>query len=179
MHDILAQSDIVVLTLPLTKETYHMFDQELFDGMREDSILVNVARGALIEENALKQALDTGKFRAVILDVFEKEPLNENFWGWKAERVRIIPHNTFESKDENGNDLPKTIISREYSSEWKPGDEPYYPVNDAKNSALYAEYKKLADAEDSVIFGGRLGEYKYYDMDQVIAAVLDKCEKKL
>ena len=58
-------------------------------------------------------------------------------------------------KDENGNDLPKTIISREYSSEWKPGDEPYYPVNDAKNGALYAEYKKLADAELKVIFGGR------------------------
>lgn len=94
--------------------------------------------------------------------------------------TRIIEHKWFEfGKDENGNDLPKTIISREYSSEWKPGDEPYYPVNDAKNSALYAEYKKLADAEDSVIFGGRLGEYKYYDMDQVIAAVLDKCEKKL
>lgn len=73
----------------------------------------------------------------------------------------------------NGNDLPKTIISREYSSEWKPGDEPYYPVNDAKNGLLYSEYKKLADAENNVIFGGRLGEYKYYDMDQVIAAVLD------
>ena len=79
----------------------------------------------------------------------------------------------------NGNDLPKTIISREYSSEWKPGDEPYYPVNDAKNGLLYSEYKKLAEAEDKVIFGGRLGEYKYYDMDQVIAAVLDKCEKEL
>ena len=76
------------------------------------------------------------------------------------------------------NDLPKTIISREYSSEWKPGDEPYYPVNDAKNGLLYSEYKKLTDAENKVIFGGRLGEYKYYDMDQVIASVLDKCEKE-
>lgn len=64
-------------------------------------------------------------------------------------------------------------------SEWKPGDEPYYPVNDAKNGLLYSEYKKLAEAEDKVIFGGRLGEYKYYDMDQVIAAVLNKCEKEL
>ena len=91
--------------------------------------------------------------------------------------TRIIEHKWFEfGKDENGNDLPKTIISREYSSEWKPGDEPYYPVNDAKNGALYAEYKKLAEAEQKVIFGGRLGEYKYYDMDQVIAAVLDVCE---
>ena len=75
--------------------------------------------------------------------------------------------------------LPKTIISREYSSEWKPGDEPYYPVNDAKNGLLYAEYKKLADAEYNVIFGGRLGEYKYYDMDQVIATVLDKCRERI
>ena len=75
-----------------------------------------------------------------------------------------------------GNDLPKTVISREYSSEWKPGDEPYYPVNDERNSALYASYKALADKEDKVIFGGRLGEYKYYDMDQVIAAALERVE---
>ena len=81
-------------------------------------------------------------------------------------------------KDGNGDDLPKTIISREYSSEWKLGDETYYPVNDAKNGLIYAKYKKLADAEEHVVFGGRLGEYKYYDMDQVIAAVLDKCEKE-
>ena len=75
-----------------------------------------------------------------------------------------------------GNDLPKTVISREYSSEWKPGDEPYYPVNDERNSTLYASYKALADKEDKVIFGGRLGEYKYYDMDQVIAAALERVE---
>ena len=89
--------------------------------------------------------------------------------------TRIIEHKWFEfGKDDEDNDLPKTVISREYSSEWKPGDEPYYPVNDEKNSALYAKYKELADAEPNVIFGGRLGEYKYYDMDQVIAAALDK-----
>ncbi len=89
--------------------------------------------------------------------------------------TRIIEHKWFEfGKDENGNDLPKTVISREYSSEWKPGDEPYYPVNDEKNSTLYEEYKKLAEQEKNVIFGGRLGEYKYYDMDQVIAAALTK-----
>ena len=91
--------------------------------------------------------------------------------------TRIIEHKWFEfGKDDAGNDLPKTVISREYSSEWKPGDEPYYPVNDEKNSELYTEYKKLADAEDNVIFGGRLGEYRYYDMDAVIASVLQKCE---
>ena len=91
--------------------------------------------------------------------------------------TRIIEHKWFEfGKDDAGNDLPKTVISREYSSEWKPGDEPYYPVNDEKNGALYAEYRKLAEAEAKVIFGGRLGEYKYYDMDAVIASVLDRCE---
>ena len=94
--------------------------------------------------------------------------------------TRIIEHKWFEfGKDEKGNDLPKTIISREYSSEWKPGDEPYYPVNDEKNSALYSQYKELADKEDKVIFGGRLGEYKYYDMDATVASVLDKCEEEL
>lgn len=94
--------------------------------------------------------------------------------------TRIIEHKWFEfGKDENGDDLPKTVISREYSSEWMPGDEPYYPVNDEKNGKLYAEYKKLADAEENVIFGGRLGEYRYYDMDQVIAAALECAEKEL
>ncbi|EME5381307.1 UDP-galactopyranose mutase [Enterococcus faecium] len=93
--------------------------------------------------------------------------------------TRIIEHKWFEfGKDIEGNDLPKTVISREYSSEWKLGDEPYYPVNDAKNSALYARYKTLADKEEKVIFGGRLGEYKYYDMDQVIDAVLGLVNKE-
>ena len=88
--------------------------------------------------------------------------------------TRIIEHKWFEfGKDEDGNDLPKTVISREYSSEWKPGDEPYYPVNDARNTELYAAYRALADREEKVIFGGRLGEYKYYDMDAVIASALD------
>ena len=94
--------------------------------------------------------------------------------------TRIIEHKWFEfGKDVDGNDLPKTVISREYSSEWKPGDEPYYPVNDEKNGALYAKYRELAQAEDHVVFGGRLGEYKYYDMDAVIASALDMCEKEL
>lgn len=94
--------------------------------------------------------------------------------------TRIIEHKWFTfGKDELGNDLPKTIISREYSSEWHPGDEPYYPVNDAKNGALYQQYKALADRENKVIFGGRLGEYKYYDMDAVIAAALNKAEEIL
>ena len=94
--------------------------------------------------------------------------------------TRIIEHKWFEfGKDENGNELPKTVISREYSSEWKPGDEPYYPVNDEKNGALYARYRDLAEQEKNVIFGGRLGEYKYYDMDMVIAAALDCADRQL
>lgn len=94
--------------------------------------------------------------------------------------TRIIEHKWFEfGKDEQGQELSKTVISREYSSEWKPGDEPYYPVNDEKNGALYAEYKKLADAEQNVIFGGRLAEYRYYDMDAVIASALQKSEEVL
>ena len=87
--------------------------------------------------------------------------------------TRIIEHKWFEfGKDEDGNDIPQTVISREYSSEWKPGDEPYYPVNDDRNAELYKRYRELAANESKVIFGGRLGEYKYYDMDQVIASAL-------
>jgi len=94
--------------------------------------------------------------------------------------TRIIEHKWFEfGKDENGNDLPKTVISREYSSEWKPGDEPYYPVNDEKNGELYKKYRALAEQEEKVIFGGRLGEYKYYDMDAVIASALECAKKEL
>ena len=103
-----------------------------------------------------------------------------NYTDAETPYTRIIEHKWFTfGKDENGNDLPKTIISREYSSEWKPGDEPYYPVNDEKNGALYAAYKKLAETQKNVIFGGRLGEYKYYDMDAVIAAALACAQKEL
>ena len=82
--------------------------------------------------------------------------------------TRIIEHKHFEFGKQT-----TTVISRDYSAEWKPGMEPYYPVNDAENGALYAKYKELADAEGNVIFGGRLGQYKYYDMDKVIRAALD------
>ena len=130
--------------------------------------------------------LGTLEYRSVR---FENETLDiPNFQGNAAVNytdretpwTRIIEHKWFEfGKDEDGNDLPKTIISREYSSEWKAGDEPYYPVNDEKNGQLYAKYKDLADKETGVIFGGRLGEYKYYDMDTTIASVLNMCEKEL
>ena len=88
--------------------------------------------------------------------------------------TRIIEHKWFEFGTQ-----PKTVISREYSSEWKKGDEPYYPVNDARNGALYQQYKALAEREEKVIFGGRLGEYKYYDMDAVIASALELCEAEI
>ena len=97
-----------------------------------------------------------------------------NYTDAETPYTRIIEHKHFEFGTQ-----PKTVISREYSAEWKPGDEPYYPVNDEKNGALYAEYKKLADAEPGVIFGGRLGEYKYYDMDKVIEAALDVVGREL
>ena len=88
--------------------------------------------------------------------------------------TRIIEHKHFEFGKQE-----KTVISREYSSEWSVGMEPYYPVNDEKNNALFEEYKKLAEKEENVIFGGRLGDYKYYDMDKVVASALDMCEKEL
>ena len=120
---------------------------------------------------------------------FETEVLDKpNFQGNAAVNytdretpwTRIIEHKWFEfGKDEEGNDLPKTVISREYSSEWKPGGEPYYPVNNEKNSALYERYREMALREKNVIFGGRLAEYKYYDMDKVIEQALALSKKEL
>ena len=109
---------------------------------------------------------------------FETEVLDcENYQGnavinyteQEVPYTRIIEHKHFEFGQQS-----KTVISREYSSEWKEGSEPFYPVNDDKNSALYAQYRELADQEPNVIFGGRLAEYKYYDMHQIIAAVFNK-----
>ena len=130
--------------------------------------------------------LGTLEYRSVR---FETELLDQpNFQGNAAVNytdretpwTRIIEHKWFQfGKDDEGRDLPKTVISREFSSEWKPGDEPYYPVNDEKNGALYMQYRELADREEKVIFGGRLGEYKYYDMDAVIASALAMAHKLL
>ena len=154
--------------------------KEQYDAMAEKVIYT----GAI--DAYFDYKLGTLEYRSVR---FENETLDKpNFQGNAAVNytdvetpwTRIIEHKWFEfGKDEAGNDLPKTVISREYSSEWKPGDEPYYPVNDEKNGALYAQYKALAEKEPKVIFGGRLGEYKYYDMDAVIASALDMCEREL
>ena len=97
-----------------------------------------------------------------------------NYTDAETPYTRIIEHKHFEFGTQ-----PKTVISREYSAEWKPGDEPYYPVNDQKNGELYARYKALADQEEKTIFGGRLGEYKYYDMDKVVEAALAKAQDEL
>lgn len=103
-----------------------------------------------------------------------------NYTSHDVPYTRIIEHKHFEfGKDSNGKELPDTVISREYSAAWKPGDEPYYPVNDEKNNALYAEYAKLAESEEKVTFAGRLGTYKYYDMAPCIRAALDLAEKLL
>ncbi len=131
-------------------------------------------------------SLGTLEYRSVR---FETEVLDKpnvrgnaavNYTDRETPWTRIIEHKWFEfGKDENGADIPGTVISREYSSEWKPGDEPYYPVNDEKNAALYREYRKLCNSQEKVIFGGRLGEYKYYDMDQVIMAALNRVAQEL
>ncbi len=113
---------------------------------------------------------------------FENEVLNcENYQGnavvnyteREVPYTRVIEHKHFEFGTQ-----PKTVISREYSSEWKIGDEPYYPVNNDRNNSLYEQYKALADNTPNVIFGGRLGQYKYYDMDKVIISALDTVKKE-
>ena len=145
-----------------------------YDGMA-DKVIYTGAIDAYFDYQ-----LGTLEYRSVR---FETEVLDmPNFQGNAAVNytdaetpyTRIIEHKWFEFGTQE-----KTVISKEYSSEWKKGDEPYYPVNDEKNGNLYAQYKELADKEDKVIFGGRLGEYKYYDMDAVIASALDMCKKEL
>ena len=115
------------------------------------------------------------RFETEVLDIpnFQGNAV-VNYTDRETPYTRIIEHKWFEFSAQ-----PKTVISREYSSEWKPGDEPYYPVNDEKNTQLYAQYKALADKEENVIFGGRLGQYKYYDMDAVIAAALTMSKQEL
>ena len=171
---------------------YTKMVENLLDGIEvrlgEDYLEKKAEYDALAEKVVYTGAIDAYfDYRLGALEYrsvrFENEVLDmPNFQGNAAVNytdaetpwTRIIEHKWFEFGDQ-----PKTVISREYSSEWKVGDEPYYPVNDEKNGKLYAEYKKLAEAENNIIFGGRLGEYKYYDMDAVIASALEMCEKEL
>lgn len=113
---------------------------------------------------------------------FEQETLDTPNWQGNAvvnytekevPYTRIIEHKHFELFGSDVYKCPKTVISKEYSTEWKPGMEPYYPVNDDKNIALYKQYKQLSDKEDKIIFGGRLAQYKYYDMAPIVEQVLE------
>ena len=161
-------------------DTDYLADRETFDALCDRVIYTGPI------DAFYGFSLGTLEYRSVR---FETELLDKpNFQGNAAVNytdretpwTRIIEHKWFQfGKDDDGNDLPKTVISREFSSEWKPGDEPYYPVNDEKNAALYRKYKEKADKEQKIVFGGRLGEYKYYDMDQVIAAALAMTKKEL
>ena len=119
---------------------------------------------------------------------FETEVLDvENYQGnavvnyteYEIPYTRIIEHKHFEFGCQNGEENPTTIITKEYPAIWKKGDEPYYPINDEKNNALYEKYRALAGQQENVIFGGRLGRYKYFDMHQVIAEALCMAEKEL
>lgn len=149
----------------LVKENPDIAEKTLFTGMIDEFY---------------QYQLGTLQYRTVR---FETEELDcENYQGnavvnyteREVPYTRIIEHKHFEFGKQ-----PNTIISREYSSEWKPGIEPYYPINDEKNNTLFTKYRQLADREEKVIFGGRLGNYKYYDMDKVIEAALDLTKREL
>jgi len=158
----------------------YLYDKDIFDSLAQKIIYTGPI------DAYFKYKLGMLEYRSIR---FENEIIDKpnfqgnavvNYTDNKTPWTRIIEHKWFEfGKDEKEENLPKTIISREYSSEWQSGDEPYYPVNDEKNIKLYEKYSKLAKEEKRVIFGGRLGEYKYYDMDQVIEAALSVAKKEL
>ena len=147
------------------KENPDIAEKTLFTGMIDEYFGYKL--GAL-EYRSVRfetEVLDTDNYQGnAVVNYTERE----------VPYTRIIEHKHFEFGKQE-----KTVISREYSSEWKVGMEPYYPVNNEQNNKLFEEYKKLADQEKNVIFGGRLGNYKYYDMDKVIEAALDTVEKEL
>ena len=160
--------------------TDYFEDKEKWDSIA-DKVIYTGAIDAYFDYSLGNLEYRSVRFENEVLDIpnFQGNAA-VNYTDRETPWTRIIEHKWFEfGKDENGNDLPKTIISREYSSELKPGDEPYYPVNDEKNTELYRKYRELADKEDKVIFGGRLGEYKYYDMDAVIASALKLSKEML
>lgn len=147
----------------LRQEQPDIADKIIFTGMIDEYF--DYKLGAL-EYRSVRfetEVLDCGNYQGnAVVNYTERE----------VPYTRIIEHKHFEFGKQ-----PKTVISREYSSEWSVGMEPYYPVNDEKNNALFAQYRELADKEENVIFGGRLGNYKYYDMDKVIEAALEAVRK--
>ncbi len=149
----------------VTKDGRHLFGKVLYTGMID--AFFDYCEGAL-EYRSLN-------FETELLEGEENYQGNAvvNYTEREVPFTRIIEHKHFEFGSQ-----PDTVITREYPKEWKRGDEPYYPVNDEKNAALYKKYEALAHAEKNVLFGGRLGQYKYYDMDKVIAAALEMAESE-
>lgn len=149
----------------VTKDGRHLFGKVLYTGMID--AFFDYCEGAL-EYRSLN-------FETELLEGEENYQGNAvvNYTESEVPFTRIIEHKHFEFGSQ-----PDTVITREYPKEWKRGDEPYYPVNDEKNAALYKKYETLAHAEKNVLFGGRLGQYKYYDMDKVIAAALEMAESE-
>lgn len=149
----------------VTKDGQHLFDKVLYTGMID--AFFDYCEGAL-EYRSLN-------FETELLEGEENYQGNAvvNYTEREVPFTRIIEHKHFEFGSQ-----PDTVITREYPKEWKRGDEPYYPVNDEKNAVLYKKYEALAHAEKNVLFGGRLGQYKYYDMDKVIAAALEMAESE-
>lgn len=152
----------------------YLKEKALFDGLA-DKVVYTGPIDAYFDYQLGALEYRSVRFETEVLDMPNYQGnAAVNYTDRETPWTRIIEHKWFEYGTQE-----KTVISREYSSEWKPGDEPYYPVNDEKNSALYASYRKLAEQESRVIFGGRLGEYKYYDMDAVILAALTMAEQEL
>ena len=157
-----------------------LLQTDYFDLIREQPEIAHTVVYTGCIDEFFGYRLGALKYRSVR---FETEELPEenyqgnavvNYTDREVPYTRVIEHKHFEFGKQ-----PTTVISREYSAEWKPGLEPYYPVNDAENSALYAQYQQLAAQQENVIFGGRLGEYKYYDMDKVIESAMKKAGEVL
>ena len=155
-----------------------LLQTDYFDLIREQPEIAHTVVYTGCIDEFFGYRLGALKYRSVR---FETEELPEenyqgnavvNYTDREVPYTRMIEHKHFEFGKQR-----TTVISREYSAEWKPGLEPYYPVNDAENSALYAQYQQLAAQQENVIFGGRLGQYRYYDMDKVIRAAMDELEK--
>ncbi len=161
-------------TTPVELNVDYLADKEKWDALA-DKVLYTGPIDAYFDYRLGALEYRSVRFETELLDMpnFQGNAA-VNYTDRETPWTRIIEHKWFEDKGQ-----PKTVISREYSSEWKPGDEPYYPVNDEKNGALYSQYKALAEKEEKLHFGGRLGEYKYYDMDAVIAQALALADREL
>ncbi len=159
-------------------DTDYLLDRDFWNGLAK-RIIYTGPIDAFFDFSLGSPAYRSLRFETEVLDIpnYQGNAV-VNFTDRETPWTRVIEHKWFAfGKDELGNDLPGTVISKEYSSEWKPGDEPYYPVNDEENAELYKRYKALADRQNKVIFCGRMGEYRYYDMDRTVAAALNLTEK--